>query len=162
MISSMRRRPIVIAVLMVALAACAGAGYAAGVADREPVERHALGATNHVVGVKHRTLGLQRTVIRPGAEIPLHHHEGTQVAYIDQGAIYYTVVSGEVTVRKGSGDDPTAVRKISAGETGKLKAGQWIVEQPSDIHQATNRGQRKAVVLQATLLEQGAPAATPD
>jgi hypothetical protein len=62
----------------------------------------------------------------------------------------------------GSADSPTVVRHIDAGETGKLKAEQWIVEQPSDIHQAEDRGSRKAVVLQATLLKTGAPPATPD
>lgn len=53
------------------------------------------------------------------------------------------------------------VRRIKAGQTGKVHAGQWIVEQPSDIHRASNRGTKRIVITLATLLEKGAPPSTP-
>jgi quercetin dioxygenase-like cupin family protein len=59
-----------------------------------------------VAGVKGRALGLSRVTIPAGGTIALHHHEGTQVAYIQKGVLTYTVKSGSVTVRRGSADDP--------------------------------------------------------
>jgi hypothetical protein len=43
----------------------------------------------------------------------------------------------------------------------RIAAGQWIVEQPSDIHEAANRGSTPVVIYLATLLEAGAAPATP-
>jgi quercetin dioxygenase-like cupin family protein len=53
------------------------------------------------------------------------------------------------------------VRTIAAGETGRVGAGSWIVEQPSDIHEAANRGSTPVIIYIATLLKTGAPPATP-
>jgi hypothetical protein len=53
------------------------------------------------------------------------------------------------------------VRKINGGQTGRIKAGQWIVEQPSTIHQAANKGETRIVIYLATLLKAGAPPSTP-
>jgi quercetin dioxygenase-like cupin family protein len=64
-------------------------------------------------------------------------------------------------VRTGPSDNPTVVRKINSGQTGKISAGQWIVEQPSDHHQAANNGSAKIVIYLATLLKTGAPPSTP-
>jgi quercetin dioxygenase-like cupin family protein len=97
-----------------------------------------------------------------GATIALHHHEGTQVAYIQSGVLTYTVKSGSVTVMSGPADSPTVVRKINGGQTGKIRAGQWIVEQPSTIHQAANNGSAKIVIYLSTLLRTGAPPSTPN
>ncbi|MGZ4597813.1 MAG: hypothetical protein ACXV3V_12895, partial [Actinomycetes bacterium] len=100
--------------------------------------------------------------IPAGGMIALHHHEGTQVAYIQAGVLSYTVKSGSVTVMTGPGDDGKVVRKISGGQTGKIHAGQWIVEQPSTIHQAANNGSAKIVIYLSTLLRTGAPPSTPN
>jgi hypothetical protein len=64
-------------------------------------------------------------------------------------------------VRRGPAEDPTFVRTIKAGQTGKIGAGQWIVEQPSDIHMAANNSKGKIVIYLATLLRTGAPPSTP-
>jgi hypothetical protein len=65
-------------------------------------------------------------------------------------------------VREGESDQqPRRVRTITAGETARVRAGQWLVEQPSDIHEAANRGRTPVVIYLATLLETGAPPATP-
>ncbi len=65
-------------------------------------------------------------------------------------------------VREGDAEaDPRKVRTIEAGQTAKLRPGQWLVEQPSDIHRAANNGGKPVVIYLATLLETGAPPATP-
>ena len=72
------------------------------------------------------------------------------------------MVSGKVAVRSGPADgDPKLVRRITGGQAGSLKAGQWIVEQPSDHHMAANPGKKKIVIYLATLLQKGAPPSSP-
>ena len=88
--------------------------------------------------------------------------QGTQVAYIQAGDSTYTVKSGSVTVMSGPSDAPKLVRKIKAGQTGKILAGQWIVEQPTTIHMARNAGTAKVVIYLSTLLKTGAPPSTPN
>jgi quercetin dioxygenase-like cupin family protein len=100
--------------------------------------------------------------IPAGGTIALHHHEGTQVAYIQSGVLTYTVKSGSVTVMSGPADSPKVLRKIKGGQTAKIRAGQWIVEQPSTVHQAANDGTAKIVIYLSTLLRTGAPASTPN
>jgi len=126
------------------------------------VTRSALAQSTKVKGAKGRTLGLSRVTIPAGGTIALHHHEGTQAAYIQSGVLSYSVKSGSVTVMTGTADNPMMVRKINAGQTGKITAGQWIVEQPSTIHQAANKGNAKIVIYLSTLLKTGAPPSTPN
>jgi quercetin dioxygenase-like cupin family protein len=124
--------------------------------------RNALAQTDRAQGAPGRQLVLSRVAVPPGARLALHHHLGTQVARIQSGVLTYTVRSGAVVVRRGESDlDPARVRTIKAGQTGRIRAGQWIVEQPSDIHQAANEGSAPVVIYLATLLEKGAPPATP-
>jgi quercetin dioxygenase-like cupin family protein len=134
-----------------------------GQSKSEPTAvRDALAETSSVQGAPERTLVLSKVVVEPGAKLALHHHLGTQVAHIEAGTLTYTVKRGSVVVRKGESDQsPKTVRSIKAGQTGTIRAGQWIVEQPSDIHQAANRGSTPVVIYLATLLETGAPPATP-
>jgi quercetin dioxygenase-like cupin family protein len=126
------------------------------------VKRTALAQSTKVRGVSGRTLGLSRVTIPVGQSIPLHHHEGTQVSYVQAGKLTYTVKSGGVTVFSGTADNATVVRKIRAGQTGPIRAGQWIVEQPSTVHRAANKGKARVVIYLATLLKKGAPASTPN
>jgi quercetin dioxygenase-like cupin family protein len=160
----MSLRPRLLIPLLVVLLVAGGAvGWAlAGIAEAPTAKREALAATDKPEGAKGRTLGLSRVVIPAGAQLALHHHQGTQVAYVDSGTLTYTVESGGVEVRKGPADgDPKLVRKIDAGQTGKIKAGQWIVEQPTTHHSAANRTDKKIVIYLSTLLEKGAPPSTP-
>ena len=125
-------------------------------------KREALAATDKPEGANGRTLGLSRVIVPAGAELALHHHEGTQIARIEHGTLTYTVHTGEVKVRKGDAEaDPQFVHTIEAGETARIKSGQWIVEQPSDHHSARNAGDGKVVIYLATLLRHGAPPSTP-
>ena len=124
--------------------------------------RTPLAQSTKVKGAAGRTLGLSRVTIPVGGKIALHHHQGTQVAYIQSGVLTYTVKSGGVRVMTGPADHPTVVRKINGGQTGRINAGEWIVEQPSTIHQAANRGKARIVIYLATLLKAGAPPSTPN
>jgi quercetin dioxygenase-like cupin family protein len=124
--------------------------------------RNALAQSSQVQGAPNRTMVLSRVEVEPGAKLALHHHLGTQVANVEAGALTYTVRRGAVVVRKGESDqNPQTVRTIKAGQTAPIRTGQWIVEQPSDIHEAANHGSTPVVIYIATLLKTGAPAATP-
>lgn len=126
------------------------------------VVRNALAQSSHVQGAPGRTLALSRVVVQPGAALALHHHLGTQVARVQSGTLSYTVRQGSVVVRRGESDDrPQKVREIAAGQTGKIAAGEWIVEQPSVVHRAANHGSKPVVIYLATLLEEGAPPSSP-
>jgi hypothetical protein len=154
-----------------AVTASAGLGHDGGAAASESpsalasaaeAERDALAQSTQVQGAPNRELVLSRVVVPPGASLALHHHLGTQVARIESGVLTYTVRQGSVVVKRGQSDaNPTTVRRIEAGQTAAIKGGQWIVEQPSDIHQAANKGTKPVVIYLATLLKAGAPPATP-
>jgi len=124
--------------------------------------RSALAQSSAVQGAPGRTMVLSRVLVEPGAKLATHHHLGTQVARVTAGVLSYTVRRGSVVVRHGESDqNPQVVRKIKAGRTGSIHGGEWVVEQPSDIHEAANRGSTPVVIYIATLLEAGAPPATP-
>jgi quercetin dioxygenase-like cupin family protein len=159
------RRPHLLIVLALVAAFALGAVLpgAFGQSKAAPgAVRNALAESSQVEGAPDRTLVLSRVVVDPGAKLALHHHLGTQVARIHAGTLTYTVESGSAVVRRGESDqDPQIVRTIKAGQTARIKAGQWIVEQPSDIHRAANRGTTPVVIYLATLLETGAAPSTP-
>ena len=124
--------------------------------------RSALAQTEKVQGAPGRTMVLSRVVVPPGVQLALHHHLGTQIAHVESGALTYTVREGSAIVREGESDQsPRLVRTIHAGQTARLVAGQWLVEQPSDVHEAANRGREAVVLYIATLLKTGAPPSTP-
>lgn len=159
------RGPLVALAVLCVLACGAGIGWAVGSAGRapEPVVREALAQSSKATGAKGRTLGLSRVTVQPGAVIPLHHHPGTQVAYIDRGTLTYTVETGSVKVMKGPSDDhPKLIRKIDPGTTARIRTGQWIVEQPGTHHHAANRGTKPVVIYLSTLFPKGAPPSIPD
>jgi quercetin dioxygenase-like cupin family protein len=134
-----------------------------GKTDAAPTAiRNALAQSDRVQGAPNRTMVLSRVMVEPGAKLALHHHLGTQVARIQAGVLTYTVRRGSVVVRRGESDQrPQTVRTIKTGQTAAIAAGQWIVEQPSDIHEAANNGSIPVVIYLATLLKAGAAPATP-
>lgn len=158
-------RPRLLVVLAVVGAFALGATLPGAFADQKQAPgavRNALAESGKVQGAPGRTMVLSRVVVDPGAKLALHHHLGTQVARIVKGTLTYTVRRGAVEVRRGEADqDPVLVRRIAAGQTGRIRTGQWIVEQPSDIHEAANRGSVPVVIYLATLLKTGAPPSTP-
>jgi len=152
--------------IVVALLAALGTGVLIGQAvglDRTPAaKRTALAQTDRVQGAPKRELVLSEVIVPPGARLALHHHLGTQVARVASGTLTYTVRKGSAVVSRGDSElDPKVVRTIEAGQTAAIRAGQWIVEQPSDIHEAANRGSAPVTIHIATLLKKGAPPATP-
>lgn len=107
-------------------------------------------------GAPGRALGLSRVVIQPGAKIPLHMHQGTQLGYIQSGTLTYTVEKGRARVMRGPGDAAKLVRVIRAGQTARVRTGQWLIEQPSNHHRAANRGRKPVVILLSSLLRKNA------
>jgi len=159
----MRRRRLTLAIAAIGLLSLGIlVGHVVAQSGGTSVKRVGLAQSTKVRGVSGRTLGLSRVTIPVGGSIPLHHHQGTQVSYVQAGVLTYTVKSGGVTVYSGPAENATAVRKISEGQTAAIRAGQWIVEQPSTIHRAANRGDAKVVIYLATLLRKGAPPSTPN
>ncbi|MET0559930.1 MAG: hypothetical protein ABW065_14900 [Solirubrobacterales bacterium] len=126
------------------------------------VVRSALAQSDAVQGAPGRTMVLSRVKVEPGAKLATHHHLGTQISRVTAGALTYTVRRGSAVVRRGEADkDPQLVRTIRAGQTAQVHAGEWLVEQPSDVHEAANRGSVPVVIYLATLLKTGAPPSTP-
>lgn len=124
--------------------------------------REALAQTSQVQGAPGRTMVLSRVTVPPGVKLATHHHLGTQIAHVEAGTLTYAVREGSAVVWEGEADqDPRRVRTIRAGQSARLRPGQWIVEQPSDVHEAANRGKAAVVLYIATLLKTGAPPSTP-
>lgn len=158
MLASIRPRLLAAALLLTALAPAALAESA----QAPTAVRDALAQSSAVKGAPDRTMVLSRVEVEPGAKLALHHHLGTQISHIEAGTLTYTVRRGSAAVREGEADQqPRLVRTITAGETARIRPGQWLVEQPSDIHEAGNRGRTPVVIYLATLLKTGAPPATP-
>jgi quercetin dioxygenase-like cupin family protein len=148
------------AVAVVAMAIILPTAFGASTPAPAPV-RKALAQTEHVQGAPGRTMVLSQVTVPPGAQLAVHHHLGTQISRVVSGTLTYTVRRGMAELFEGESAEPRLVRDITAGKTAKIRAGQWLVEQPSDIHQAANRGSSAVVIYLATLLKDGAAPSTP-
>jgi quercetin dioxygenase-like cupin family protein len=152
--------------IIVLLVAAVGAGaYAVGASSQTTAgqaSRAALAQAVNPVGAKGRTLGLSRVTIPPHVQLGLHHHAGTQIAYIQRGTLSYTVRTGAVNVYRGAADQhPRIVRTVTAGHSGKVFTGEWVIEQPQVIHFGANNGNTPVVILLATLFTNGSPPSIP-
>src|ERR1700759_3240994 len=134
--------------------------FGAPAATPAPV-RKALAQTEHVQGAPGRTMVLSKVTVPPGAKLAVHHHLGTQISRVVAGTLTYMVRAGKAELFEGEAEEARLVRDITAGKTAKIGAGQWLVEQPSDIHQAAHRGPSPVVIYIATLLKDGAAPSTP-
>lgn len=131
----------------------AGSAVAMSAVSEPPAPKYnSLARVVNPIGAPGRALGLSRVVIQPGARIPLHLHQGTQLGYIQSGVLTYHVQAGRAKVMTGAGDAPRLVRLIKAGQTARVKAGQWLIEQPSNHHRAANNGRKPVVILISNLL----------
>ena len=148
----------------VAVSATAADDTTAKGAAAEPVtvSRVPLAEAPGPSGAPKRTLGLARVVVMPGAELASHYHPGTQLGYVDEGVLTYTVETGHAQLMKGPGDKPTLVKRIGPGETVHVKPGQWLVEEQGAVHHARNRGDVPVLIYISSLGRTGAPAAIPD
>ena len=148
----------------VLLPATAAVAYAAGVAHQPPpaATRTVLAQAVDPAGSRGRTLALSRVTIPAHTRLGLHRHPGTQIAYVQTGTLTYTVRKGVVNVYRGPGDqEPTVVRRVAAGRTGTVRAGEWVIERPRVVHFGANQGGRPVLILLATLFRNGAPASIP-
>ena len=110
-----------------------------------------------------QSLYLLRYEIAPDTQLPLHHHEGIQIGLVAAGELTYHVATGEVPVyRNGPDGKPVLDRTLGSGETGLIRAGEWVVEEPADRHWGANRGSEPLVIFTSALLRTGAPLATRD
>jgi mannose-6-phosphate isomerase-like protein (cupin superfamily) len=141
---------------------CIGAAFAVegtvvarAAAKQEPVTRTILGETKPS-NAPGQDLTLQQVTVQPGAKLPTHFHEGTQVASIRAGVLTYTIESGSATVTHAGGDPEVVV----APATVTLKPGDGLVETASLVHHAENKGNKPVVIVLTALLRDGAPLAT--
>jgi quercetin dioxygenase-like cupin family protein len=102
-------------------------------------------------------LYLQRVTIAPGAKLPEHYHQGTQVARILAGVLTYDIASGSATVTRKDGSTQT----VTAPATVKLRTGDGLVETEGLEHHGSNSGKKPVVIEIASLLQAGAPLSTP-
>jgi hypothetical protein len=145
---------------VIAMAIILPTAFGASAPAPAPV-RKALAQTEHVQGAPGRTMVLSKVTVPPGAKLAVHHHLGTQISRVDSGTLTYTVRRGKAELYEGESDEPKLIRTITADQTARITSGQWLVEQPSDIHQAANRGSSPVVIYLATLLKDGAAPSTP-
>jgi quercetin dioxygenase-like cupin family protein len=153
------RRIGAIGLVAVAIPAAAAGGYA--VAAGQPT-RADLAEAKNPVGGKGRTLGLVRVTIPAGAQLAAHTHPGTEIARIEAGTLTYTVDrNGSVPVWRGDVGSGRRLRTLRPGQTARLRAGDWIVEQPGMVHHAANNTGKPVVILLSSLFPTGAPASSP-
>lgn len=157
-----RSRAAALAVAVALSVSAVGAAAASAADDTNAASvRQDLAQVTDPAGAPGYTMTLSRVTIKPGVELELHTHPGNEVAYIVRGRLTYTVATGKVPVYRGPSGSPRLVRELTAGQTGVVRAGEWIVESPGEAHRAVNRGKRPVVILLASLFPTGAPPATP-
>jgi hypothetical protein len=147
--------------LAVALAALVATAHTAPSASAPAAQRSYLAAGLPTFAPGYR-LSLTRAVVPPGAGFPPHRHPGMQVAYVESGTLQYTVFRGRVKIYRGEpGASQRVVRVVTAGHTGSIATGEWIIETPSLWHKASNRGHKTVVIMLAALLRASKPPAIP-
>jgi quercetin dioxygenase-like cupin family protein len=102
-------------------------------------------------------LYLQEVTIAPGAKLPEHYHQGTQVARVVAGVLTYDIASGSATVTRKNGSTQT----VAAPGIVKLRTGDGLVETEGLEHHGSNAGKTPVVIEIASLLQAGAPLSTP-
>ncbi|WP_395659038.1 cupin domain-containing protein [Nocardioides sp.] len=149
--------------------ALVAAGFGAGVAvsataadDPVTVTRQSLAEVPAPTGAPHRTLGLSRVIVMPGSVLAPHHHPGSQLGYVAEGVLTYTVETKSATLMKGPGNDPTVIRTLGPGDTARVRPGQWLVEEQGEVHHAKNAGDVPVVIYLSTLFKTGSAPAIPD
>jgi len=148
-------------IIFVALVAAVAAGSAVAAFRSPPAPVRVVLGDAPAYGTHGKLLGLTRITIPPGAVIPKHHHPGTQVATVLAGTLRYHVYAGTVPVYREVAGSPALAFRITPGHTGTLRAGDTLIEQPSDVHRAANTGTKTVRIMLATLFPAGAPPSIP-
>ena len=123
---------------------------------KEPIERTVYGTTDPL-NAPGQTLSLQQVVIAPGAKLPVHFHEGTQLTTVRSGVLTYNVVSGTVEITRTDG----SIDSVTGPKVVIVRKGDALVENESLVHFGANAGKRPVVLELAVLLRTGAPLSTP-
>ena len=126
-----------------------------GSSSSNGITRNDLGSTAPA-NAPGQELYLQRVTIAPGATLPEHFHQGTQIARIVGGVLTYDLASGTVVTRA-NGKTET----VKAPATVTLKKGDGLVETQGLVHHGSNKGKKPVVIEIASLLATGAPLSTP-
>ena len=103
-------------------------------------------------------LSLSRVTFMPGAETPVHYHPGTEIGYVVQGALTYTVFEGEAEVFRAAGGENEIVLP---GATVVLEVGDGVIEPAGMIHQGRNEGDTPMVIYISSLFPEGETRAIP-
>lgn len=109
-----------------------------------------------------QTLELVRYDIPARLTLAVHIHPGLQIAYVVSGELTYHVLTGTVEVRRAGDPDPNQpgpVELLEAGSSTVLLPGDSVAELPGAVHYGENLGDEPVVLLAATLLTTGEPAA---
>ena len=115
-------------------------------------------------GAPGQTLELVRYDIPAGLSLAVHIHPGMQIATVVSGELTYHVLTGSVLIGRAANATATSPGEgepLSAGESTVLYPGDWVVEVPGAVHYGENLGDEPVVLLAATLLTTGEPAAIP-
>jgi quercetin dioxygenase-like cupin family protein len=108
-------------------------------------------------------LQLVRFIIPAHLKLPVHTHPGMQTAWLEAGALRYTVVSGgPVSIVRAGGEQgtPGPPETLTAGTSTILHPGDSWTEPEGMVHFAENIGDEPVVILVASLLEKDAPPST--
>jgi mannose-6-phosphate isomerase-like protein (cupin superfamily) len=109
-----------------------------------------------------QVLELVRYTIAPGTRLPAHTHPGMQAAYVESGTLAYTVLVGEVEIRRaGTAGTPGPVEVLRPGREALIYPGDGFVEAPGLVHFGRNPGPGPLVILVASLFEAGQPPSHP-
>jgi quercetin dioxygenase-like cupin family protein len=159
-VSRLSPRLILLLVSIAVLGAVGGGVATAAIVRATTVERDVLSRFVNPRGADGRTLYLQRVTIPAGAKLPLHFHDGSQIAGITSGTLRYTVVKGgkaKVVDMDSTGETPKVVHTILPGETYDVKAGQGVVEPSGMQHRVEALPGEDVEIYVSSLLENGKP-----
>lgn len=158
--SRLSPRLIALLVLVAVVGAIGGGVATAAVVRATSVERDVLSRFVNPRGADGRTMYLQRVVVPAGMKLPLHFHDGSQIAGITSGTLRYTVVKGgkvKVVDMDSTGQVPTVVHTILPGETYDVKTGMGVVEPSGMQHRVEALPGEDVVIYVSSLLENGKP-----
>ena len=106
-------------------------------------------------------LELTRVIIPVGAQVTPHFHPGTQLAFITEGTLTYTVIDGEAGVTRAADSSSAKVEIFRTGDTLELQPGDSIREPNGMVHMASNDGDEPVVIYLSSLFPEGQPASSP-
>lgn len=145
----------VVAVVLLALAGLAPAVI--GARQSTPVPISSVGVTGGALGggeptvAPGSTLWLREGTFEPGGVVPLHHHPGALVLFIESGSLTYIVAEGEAIVTRATGEGtPAPIEAIGPGTETVLTAGDSVFEE-GVIHVSRNDGEEPVNLLIAAL-----------